>query len=249
MIGDPYRINQVLLNMLSTAIKFTEKGSVSLQARLIGATEDVQKVQINVRDTGVGINEKYLENIFDKFTQEDETVVRKYGGTGLGMSITRQLVELMGGTISIDSTKNIGTTISLVFDFKIGTSRVFEKKRTIKNDTAHISGKRILLVEDNNLNRLLAYTILTDYGAVVEEAENGQEAVDKMRASNYDIILMDVQMPVMDGLQATRIIRKEISKDIPIIALTANAIKGKENEFFDAGMDDFVYKPYNEVTL
>ena len=249
LIGDPYRINQVLLNMLSNAIKFTEKGSVSLQARLVEATEDTQKVQINVRDTGVGINEKYLENIFDKFTQEDETVVRKYGGTGLGMSITRQLVELMGGTISIDSTKNIGTTISLVFDFKVGTSRVFEKKRTIKNDTAHISGKRILLVEDNNLNRLLAYTILTDYGAVVEEAENGQEAVDMMRASNYDIILMDVQMPVMDGLQATRIIRKEISKDIPIIALTANAIKGKENEFFDAGMDDFVYKPYNEVNL
>ena len=249
LIGDPYRINQVLLNMLSNAIKFTEKGSVSLLATVLSQTEDSQKVQIQIKDTGVGINEKYLENIFDKFTQEDETVVRKFGGTGLGMSITRQLVELMGGTIAIDSTKNVGTTISLVFDFKIGTSRVFEKKRTIKNDTAHITGKKILLVEDNNLNRLLAYTILTDYGAIVEEAENGLEAVEKVSASAFDIILMDVQMPVMDGLQATRIIRRDISKDIPIIALTANAIKGKENEFFEAGMNDFIYKPYNEVNL
>jgi PAS domain S-box-containing protein len=249
LIGDPFRINQVLMNMLSNAIKFTEKGSVTLKARLLAQEEGAQKVQIDIVDTGVGISEKYLTNIFDKFTQEDETVVRKFGGTGLGMSITKQLVELMGGTIAIHSEKNLGTTISVVFDFKLGTARVLEKKRTIKNDTANIENKKILLVEDNSLNRLLAYTILTDYGAEVVEAENGQQAVDKLKAEPFDIVLMDIQMPIMDGLQATRIIRTELKNDLPIIALTANAIKGKENEFFDAGMNDFVYKPYNEINL
>lgn len=249
LMGDPYRLNQVFMNMISNAIKFTNKGSVWLNAALIGEDEGSQKVLIVIEDTGVGIKEEYLKTIFDKFTQEDETVVRKFGGTGLGMSITKQLMELMGGEISIESQKNVGTTISLIFNFKIGTARVFEKKRTIKNDTYNINGKRILLVEDNNLNRLLANTILADYGAVIVEAENGQEAVDRLRKEQFDIVLMDIQMPVMDGMQATRIIRKEIDKNIPILALTANAIKSYEQQFLDAGMNDLISKPYNEINL
>lgn len=249
LMGDPYRLNQVFMNMISNAIKFTDKGSVWLNACLIGEDEGSQKVLVVIEDTGVGIKEEYLKTIFDKFTQEDETVVRKFGGTGLGMSITKQLMELMGGEISIESQKNVGTTISLVFNFKIGTARVFEKKRTIKNDTYNIHGKRILLVEDNNLNRLLAHTILTDYGAIIVEAENGQIAVDILRTEKFDIVLMDIQMPVMDGMQATRIIRKEIDKNIPILALTANAIKSYEQQFLDAGMNDLISKPYNEINL
>lgn len=249
LMGDPYRLNQVFMNMISNAIKFTDKGSVWLNACLIGEDEGSQKVLVVIEDTGVGIKEEYLKTIFDKFTQEDETVVRKFGGTGLGMSITKQLMELMGGEISIESQKNVGTTISLVFNFKIGTARVFEKKRTIKNDTYNINGKRILLVEDNNLNRLLANTILTDYGAIIVEAENGQIAVDILRKEKFDIVLMDIQMPVMDGMQATRLIRKEIDKNIPILALTANAIKSYEQQFLDAGMNDLISKPYNEINL
>ncbi len=249
LIGDPFRINQIFMNMVSNAIKFTEKGSVYLKAFLIDTSDGWQKILVVVEDTGVGIKEEYLDSIFDKFTQEDETVVRKFGGTGLGMSITKQLMELMGGTITVNSKKNVGTTISLTFRFKIGTSRVLEKKKTIKNDTGIISGKRILLVEDNNLNRLLAYTILTDYGAVVLEAENGLQATEIMKTEDFDLVLMDIQMPVMDGMQATRIIRKEINKSVPILALTANAIKGKENLFLDAGMNDFIFKPYNEINL
>jgi CheY-like chemotaxis protein/anti-sigma regulatory factor (Ser/Thr protein kinase) len=249
LMGDPYRLNQVFMNMISNAIKFTEKGSVWLNACLIGEDEGSQKVLVVIEDTGVGIKEEYLKTIFDKFTQEDETVVRKFGGTGLGMSITKQLMELMGGQITIESQKNVGTTVSLIFNFKIGTARVFEKKSTIKNDIVNIKGKNILLVEDNNLNRLLATTILADYGAVITEAENGQQAVDLMRTGQYDIVLMDIQMPVMDGMQATRIIRSEINKTVPILALTANAIKSYEQQFLSAGMNDLISKPYTEINL
>ncbi len=249
LLGDPYRINQVFMNMLSNAIKFTEHGSISLNAQLIEEKEEEQKVVITIKDTGVGIKEEYIDKLFDKFTQEDETVVRKFGGTGLGMSITRQLMELMGGSIQVESQKNVGTTIILSFNFKIGVSRVIEKKKTIKNDTSNISGKKILLVEDNNLNRLLAHTILTEYGGIITEAVNGAEAVELMRDNTYDVVLMDIQMPVMDGIQATKIIRKDINTTTPIIALTANAIKGKLEEYLQAGMDDFIYKPYDEIKL
>ncbi|MCD6011745.1 MAG: domain S-box protein [Flavipsychrobacter sp.] len=249
LMGDPFRVNQVFMNMVSNAIKFTEKGTVCLKAFLLEEKEDWQKLLVIIEDTGVGIKEEYLNTIFDKFTQEDETVVRKFGGTGLGMSITKQLMELMGGTISVTSKKNVGTTISLTFSFKKGTAKVFEKKRTVKTDTGNISNKKILLVEDNGLNRLLAYTILTDYGAIISEAENGLQAIDMMRKDSYDMVLMDIQMPVMDGIQATKIIRSEINKSIPILALTANAIKGKEHQFIEAGMNDFIFKPYNEMNL
>ena len=247
LIGDPFRINQVLMNMLSNAIKFTEKGSVDLRAALTNDDNAFQTILITIRDTGVGISEAFIDNIFKKFTQEDETVARKFGGTGLGMSITRQLMELMGGSINITSRKDAGTTISLQFRFKIGSEKVFEKKRAIsKSDTGNIKGKKILLVEDNELNRLLAFTILKQYGALVSVAENGAVAVDLMRNEKYDIILMDVQMPVMDGITATQIIRKEINATIPIIALTANAIKGKEEQYIQAGMNDCITKPYDE---
>lgn len=249
LIGDPYRINQVFMNMLGNAIKFTEQGHVRMSATLHEETDGWQKVQVDIEDTGVGINEEYLDNIFDKFTQEDETVVRKFGGTGLGMSISKELMELMDGTISVKSKKDEGTNITLLFNLKIGTARVLEKKRTIKNDTGAINNRRILLVEDNSLNRLLAKTILSDYGATIVEAENGAIAVDLMRKEQFDIILMDVQMPVMDGIQATQIIRKEINADIPIIALTANAIKGKLEQFLDIGMNDYIFKPYDEQKL
>jgi PAS domain S-box-containing protein len=249
LCGDPYRINQVFMNLLSNSIKFTEKGSISLNAFLLGEADGFQDIRIDIQDTGVGIKPGYLENLFDKFTQEDETVVRKFGGTGLGMSITQQLMELMGGKISVESEKNVGTTIHLTFRLKVGSSKILEKKRTIKNDTSQLNNRRVLLVEDNSLNRLLAYTILTEYGAIVTEAENGAEAVALMREEAFDIILMDIQMPVMDGIKATQIIRSEINKTIPIIALTANAIKGKEDQFLDGGMNDYIVKPYSELNL
>lgn len=249
LLGDPYRINQVFINMLSNAIKFTEKGHIHFSAKLLQQGDNAQKVMVTIEDTGVGISEDFLDVIFNKFTQEDETVLRKFGGTGLGMSITKQLMELMGGSIEVHSKKNVGTTIKLTFNLKIGTRRILEKKRAVKTDTSNIGNKKILLVEDNELNRLLAYTILTQHGAIVTNAENGLAALDAMQSEKFDIILMDVQMPKMDGVRATEIIRENYDKQIPIIALTANALKGKREEYIKAGMNDYIAKPYNEEKM
>ncbi len=249
LMGDPYRINQVLINMVNNAIKFTDKGFIRLRAKLANSTEDTQVIVITVEDTGMGIDEKFIDKIFNNFSQEDETVVRKFGGTGLGMSITRQLMGLMGGTIDVKSKKNIGTTITLTFNMKVSSRRVIVKKKASKNDTSNIANANVLLVEDNELNRLLAYTILTQYGAIVTNAENGAVAIDYLRKQKFDIVLMDVQMPVMDGISATRKIRGELNSDVPIIALTANAIKGKKEEYMQAGMNDYLAKPYNEEKM
>ncbi len=249
LMGDPYRVNQVFMNILSNAIKFTEKGSVSLEAVLQEKEPGKQYVQVKIQDTGIGIKPEYLDKLFDKFTQEDETVVRKFGGTGLGMNITRQLMKLMGGSIEVTSEKNKGTTVILNFYFGVGSSRVIEKKNTIRNDTSQIMDKKVLLVEDNNLNRLLANTILTGYGALVTEAENGAEAIELMSKNDYDIVLMDIQMPVMDGIEATRIIRMKINATVPVLALTANTVRGKEEQYLAWGMNDIIVKPYTEVNL
>ncbi len=247
--GDPYRLNQVLMNIFSNAIKFTEKGSVSLSATLLNQTESTQTVLVSIQDTGIGIKKEYLETLFDKFTQEDETVERKFGGTGLGMAITRQLMELMGGSISLKSEKNQGTVVDLLFNFKAGRYMVSDKKAAEKPDIKKIKGSRILLVEDNALNRLLASTLLTEYGAIITEAENGEEAVALVRQQDFDIVLMDIQMPVMDGTRAAQIIRQVLKKTLPIIALTANVIKGVDAQFEVSGINDFIVKPYTEENL
>ena len=249
LLGDPYRINQVLINMVNNAIKFTDKGYIRLQAKLKDTINDTQTIVITIEDTGVGIDDEFIGKIFNTFSQEDETVVRKFGGTGLGMSIARQLMELMGGTIEVKSKKNFGTTIYLTFHLKVSSRRVIVKKKAAKNDTSHIANAKVLLVEDNELNRLLAYTILTQYGAIVTSAENGAIAIECLRKQKFDIVLMDVQMPVMDGITATRIIREEMMSDVPVIALTANAIKGKREEYMLAGMNDYIAKPYNEEKM
>jgi len=249
LYGDPYRINQVFINMISNAIKFTESGYVHFTAKLLEQVENTQKVLITIKDTGIGISDDFLNVIFNKFTQEDETVVRKFGGTGLGMSITKQLMELMGGSIEIESKKNEGTLIKLIFNLRVGTQKILEKKRAVKTDTSNIGNKKVLLVEDNELNRLLAYTILTQYGAIVTSADNGIAAIDWVKKEKFDIILMDVQMPIMDGVRATQIIRESHDQNIPIIALTANALKGKKEEYINAGMNDYIAKPYNEEKM
>ncbi len=248
LLGDPYRINQVLVNMLSNAIKFTEKGSVNLTVQLVEDENNIQYVHIDIIDTGIGISEDFIKRIFSKFTQEDETVVRKFGGTGLGMSITKQLMELMGGEVEIYSQKNVGTKVSLMFRFEKCNKYIMHKQEVIMTDTSVLANSKILLVEDNDLNRLLAYTILSQYGAFVVSAANGAIAVSEARNTRFDIILMDVQMPVMDGVTATNAIR-EFDKDVPIIALTADAIKGKKDIYINKGMNDYLTKPYEEETM
>ncbi|MEO8403165.1 MAG: PAS domain S-box protein [Chitinophagaceae bacterium] len=249
LIGDPYRLNQVLLNLLSNAIKFTEKGKVSLSGHLKSDDRNRQWLTIKVDDTGIGMDELFLDNIFQKFTQEDRTTARKFGGTGLGMSISKQLIELMDGTITVESKKEKGTCVTVVIPFFAGTEEDLPKQERHNTDSAVILQKKILLVEDNEMNRLVATTVLKKYGAVIKEVINGKEAVDELRHTNYDIILMDVQMPVMDGLEATAAIRNELKSKTPIIAITANAIKGESDRCLQSGMNDYISKPFDEQDL
>ncbi len=247
LLGDPYRINQVLMNLLSNSLKFTENGGVNIECTLVSAEGNYQYILFKVIDTGIGISKEFLGQIFDKFTQEDDSVTRKFGGTGLGMSISKQMIELMGGDIHVESEKNIGTTISFTLKFPRGTSEDLPSNREASAiDIQILKGKKILLVEDNEMNRFLATTILSQYGAEVTEAADGSIAIEKMEQSEFDLILMDVQMPVKDGIETTRHIRAHMDTAIPIIALTANAFKQEQERCTEAGMNDFISKPFDE---
>jgi two-component system, sensor histidine kinase len=249
LIGDPYRVKQVLLNMLSNSIKFTEKGTVQIACKLKGKTDESQVLQVTITDTGIGMDDAYLSQLFAKFSQEDDSVARKYGGTGLGMSICKNLIELMDGTIDVSSKKNKGTSIIFTLPFIKGNESDMPEKEEINFDSAVLKGSRILLVEDNEMNRLVATTVLEHYEVYFKEAVNGQEAIEMLGKEKFDLILMDVQMPVMNGIAATHIIRERISKTIPIIALTANAIKGESDKCISAGMNAYISKPFEEAVL
>lgn len=249
LVGDPYRLNQILLNLISNAIKFTVRGSVDITCSLLHDSEKTQTVLITVKDTGIGMEEEFVNNIFEKFTQEDTSITRQYGGTGLGLSICKELIALMGGQINVSSKKGIGTSVSTIIEFAKGTAADIRQKETITVDTNILTGKKILIVDDNDMNRLVAITILNSYGAVTSEAINGKEAVDLLKTNYYDLVLMDIQMPVMDGMEAARVIRKEISPSLPLIALTANAIKGDNEKCMEAGMNDYLSKPFKEEHL
>ncbi len=246
LIGDPYRINQILLNLVSNAIKFTEKGSVTITCNLVKHKKDQQIISISVADTGIGMEESFTKNIFQKFKQEDESVTRKFGGTGLGMSICKDLVELMNGTIEVKSVKGKGTNVSIAIPLQKGTINDLPIKTNIKLDHTLLENKTILVVDDNEMNRLVASTMLENYKVKVIEAVNGLDAIEKIKTNAFDIVLMDVQMPVMDGIEATKLIKETITKELPIIGLTAFALKGDKENIISAGMNDYISKPFEE---
>ncbi|MGR3811934.1 PAS domain S-box protein [Jiulongibacter sp. NS-SX5] len=249
LIGDPYRMNQILLNLTSNAIKFTEKGTVDIQCHVLEDQPKSQVLECRVVDTGVGMSKEFSENLFQKFKQEDDSVTRKFGGTGLGMSIVKELVNLMGGEISVNSSKGKGTEVVFTVTMDKGTYEDLPQDELKTSNFDVLQDKKILLADDNEMNRLVASTILENYGAEIIEAKDGLEAVYFVQKYKPDLVLMDVQMPNMDGLAATRLIRKEISKELPVVALTALALKGEEVKFKEAGMDDYVLKPFKEERL
>ena len=249
LIGDPYRLNQVLLNLLSNGIKFTSKGGVDISCRVLDDDAFSQKIVIEVSDTGMGMDESFIRHLFDKFTQEYDSVTRKYGGTGLGMSICKELIELMGGEIRVTSQKGSGTTVSLLIKLEKGKESDLKIRDEVPVSTEILKGKRVLVVDDNDMNRLVATTILGNYDTIIFEAGNGQEAVDLLRRQSVDIVLLDIQMPVMSGLEASELIRREISVSLPIIALTANAIRGESEKCLAAGMNDYLSKPFEESSF
>jgi PAS domain S-box-containing protein len=246
MLGDPYRINQILLNLVSNAIKFTAVGVVDISCNVLDESDAIQQVEISIRDTGIGMESSFLKNLFQKFNQEDESIARRFGGTGLGMSITKSLIDAMGGEIFVESEKNKGTIIKLRFSFEKGSELDLPKKENTYINTNNLKGKKILVVDDNEINRMVATTILEEYGVIVTEAENGSEGINHIKNKAYDLVLMDIQMPVLNGYEATKIIRGELKLNIPIIALTANAIKGENEKCLNVGMNDYLSKPFEE---
>ncbi len=247
-IGDGPRLRQIFINLMDNSIKFTEKGSIELKTEVLSQTKFLQKIRFTIADTGIGMDEKFLSEIFTKFSQAEKSTSRRFGGTGLGMSITRELIQIMGGDIEITSELGVGTKIFIELSLPIGQAEEL-KSESIHVEKNVLKGVRILLVEDNEMNRFIALQSLQFLGCLVEEAENGRVALEKLKANIYDVILMDIQMPEMDGVTTTQHIRGQLQMEIPIIAVTANAFKEDIDLYLNIGMNDFVTKPFEEYKL
>ena len=247
-IGDAGRLRQILINLVGNSIKFTENGYVSLAVSILHTTSNYQTVKFIVSDSGIGMSEGFMHRLFDKFSQEDGASNRRFEGTGLGMSISKELVQLMGGEIQVQSQKGKGTQISFEVKLAIGNEVKLVKKGAVVDKNSFI-GLKVLLVEDNDMNRFIAIQSLKHVGCEITEAINGIDAIEKMKKNNFDIILMDIQMPLLDGVEATKQIRSTINANIPIIALTANAFKHDIDLYLSVGMNDYLIKPYKENQL
>jgi PAS domain S-box-containing protein len=244
LVGDPFRLTQVLNNLLHNALKFTRRGSITLRIELLSSDNEQTEVGFEVSDTGIGIENKLLGKIFDSFAQARLSITREYGGTGLGLYICKQLVELMGGEITASSQIGKGTTFSFDLVFGLGSEKMttsFEEQEQHQP----LSDKKILLVEDNDTNRMLATKFIARWGADVETAINGHEAVEKVKEQTFDLVLMDLNMPVMDGFEATSKIRSlgYAKEKLPIVALSAYTSEADRKHVLSSGMNDFCPKP------
>jgi signal transduction histidine kinase/DNA-binding response OmpR family regulator len=244
VFGDPTRLAQILNNLISNAIKFTDKGKVSLDITFERIGKSIE-FHFTVTDTGIGIDSEKLKSIFEFFSQEDNTITRRFGGTGLGLAISKSISELLGGEITVLSEKNVGSS----FTFSLSMPEATQQEEEITKVQKDLSGKNVLIVEDNELNRFLALTILKKWNASIYVAENGLEAIEVVKNKPIDIILMDIQMPVMDGVASAIAIRKELHSNIPIIALTANALESEKEKCWQAGMNEYITKPYKPEYL
>ncbi len=267
--GDPVRLRQVLLNLAGNAVKFTERGTVRIELSRLNEAE----VKVSVVDSGIGITEEQLDRMFRRFTQADSSTTRRYGGTGLGLAISKTLVELMGGSIGVNSEPGVGSTFWFTLPLIVGVQTQIEAKvpaaavspavpvlvaavpslPAVLSATVQGGGRRLLLVEDNFVNQRVAVYMLNKLGHRVDVAKHGREAVDMLGKTSYDLVLMDCQMPEMDGFEATRIIRDRSSAvldhDVPVIAMTANAFPEDRARSIASGMNDFLAKPVDRSVL
>ena len=250
LLGDARRLQQVMGNLISNAIKFTEQGRVAVTLQLLESSDASVRLRFAVSDTGVGIVEDQREQLFTAFTQADNTMTREYGGTGLGLSIAQDLVQLMGGHIDVQSTPGKGSTFSFDLTLPVTAEAVVNEAATDQLHLAPIRGARILLVDDSDLNLQVAGELLRQAQLYVEVAHDGREAVDKVNSAHYDCVLMDVQMPVMDGYTATENIRSQPAfADLPVLAMTANAMPQDRVRGAEAGMNAYIPKPIDPADL
>ncbi|MBN8587344.1 MAG: PAS domain S-box protein [Rhodothermia bacterium] len=253
VVGDQVRLRQILLNLIGNAIKFTEKGEVKLKVKAMSVVDGKVTLAFAVEDTGIGIPSEKLSHIFDSFSQAASDTTRKYGGTGLGLAIVKELVSQQGGEIEVISEVNQGTVFNVLLPFLVSDQTV---AASAENENTEIDQSllnvRILVVEDNNMNQFVAHQMLTKWGATVDVAESGLIAIEKVRENTFDLVLMDIQMPGMDGIDATKYIRQTLKRsaaELPIIALTASMLAENRTQVFEAGMNDFVLKPFEPAHL
>jgi PAS domain S-box-containing protein len=258
LLGDNTRLTQIIINLVGNAIKFTQKGKINVRARVVKNEKETTLVEFSITDTGIGIPADKLEHIFERFRQAESHITRKYGGTGLGLSIAKQLVELQNGTLSVKSEFKIGSVFSFSIPYKKSTQplealEVVERKYNMKD----LSKLKILLVEDNQMNVKLILSLFAENDLKLQIAENGSVGIEKIRENDgstslttcFDIILMDMEMPVMNGYEAATIIRNELKNNIPIIAMTAHAMAGEREKCLSLGMNDYISKPINANLL
>ncbi|AFK02058.1 multi-sensor hybrid histidine kinase [Emticicia oligotrophica DSM 17448] len=249
ILGDKGRINQILVNLAGNAIKFTKDGKVTISVKKVNENNDSITLQFSVKDTGIGIPQEKLNSIFDRFTQAEASTTRRFGGSGLGLNIVKQLVSLQKGKLFVESKLGEGSEFYFIVTFqKVDSSTVDNiKDTTLKAQS--ISSLSILLCEDNQLNQILAKNVLHNFGFSVDIANNGQEAIEALAQNKYQLILMDLQMPIMDGYQATIYIRNVLNSNIPIIAMTAHSLVGEQQKCFDIGMNGYLAKPFKQHEL
>lgn len=236
-----------MINVIGNAIKFTEKGSVSMTIAAVPKNKQEYSIEIEVADTGIGIEEKNLKHIFDSFNQENASIARRFGGTGLGLNISKRLTELMGGTLLMQSKKGFGTKVEIHVPMEVSSNPDYLLTQTTDKEI-DIAGKRILIVEDNDFNRLLASTILQKSKVIVDIAKDGLEALVACEENEYDLILMDIQMPILDGHEASDLLRVFKVKT-PIIGLSAHPSGEEWNICLEHGMNDYLSKPFKEQEL
>jgi signal transduction histidine kinase/CheY-like chemotaxis protein len=250
LLGDPTRLTQIIINLAGNAIKFTQKGEIKVRARVLKKKNETTLLEFSVKDTGIGIPADKIRHIFERFRQAESHTTRKYGGTGLGLSIAKQLVELQDGTLSVTSEVKSGSTFLFNIPYKKSIEVLHETEDTgEKFNMDKLRKLNILLVEDNQLNVKLILSLFSEYGLVLQVAENGSIGIEKLRENKFDIVLMDMEMPVMNGYEAATVIRNEMKSAIPIIAMTAHAMAGEKERCLSLGMNDYISKPINANLL
>src|SRR5665213_761719 len=246
--GDPYRLNQILVNLIGNSIKFTHEGFVDLKVSIQKKTTNESFLSFEISDTGIGIEKDKIERIFESFTQASAETSRKYGGTGLGLAITKQLLEMQGGNITVESKINTGTIFRFSLAYKNSEINLSQNPEPAKptNKQVLFQGKKFLVAEDNEVNQKVIRHVLNKAGGQVDIANNGLEAVALLEKDHsYDLIIMDLQMPEMDGYNATKHIRNVLNLSIPIVAMTASALKGEKLKCLEIGMNDYLSKPFD----